>query len=49
MRLDLLGAEASARLRDLNNSGSQQQYFHRTSDEVARFFDGTNLVPPVPQ
>jgi hypothetical protein len=46
MGSDLFGPEASERLQNLNSHNSQQQYFHRTGEEVARFFDGTDLVPP---
>ena len=46
MGSDLFGQEASQRLQNLNGRDSQQQYFHRTGEEVARFFDGTDLVPP---
>jgi hypothetical protein len=46
MGSDLFGPEASERLQNLNSRNSQQQYFHRTSEEVARFFDGAELVPP---
>jgi hypothetical protein len=46
MGSDLFGPEVSERLQSLNGSGSQQQYFHRTGEEVARFFGGTDLVPP---
>jgi S-adenosyl methyltransferase len=46
MGSDLFGPETSQGLQNLNNRDSQQQYFHRTGEEVARFFDGTDLVPP---
>ncbi len=46
MGSDLFGPETSQGLRNLNNGDSQQQYFHRTAEQVARFFDGTDLVPP---
>jgi S-adenosyl methyltransferase len=46
MGSDLFGPETSQGLQNLNNRDSQQQYFHRTAEEVARFFDGTDLIPP---
>jgi hypothetical protein len=46
MGSDLFGPETTQGLQNLNSRDSQQQYFHRTNEQVARFFEGTDLVPP---
>ena len=43
---DLLGQQAKDDFNDIIRRQSQQQYFGRTRAEVARFFDGMELVAP---
>jgi len=46
MGSDLIAPETLQEMRKIASSRSQQQYTHRTSEQVARFFEGTNLVEP---
>ena len=46
MGSDLFGPETTERLRNINSRMSQQQYIYRTREQVARFFEGTDLLPP---
>ena len=46
MGSDLIAPETLQEMRQIASSRSQQQYTHRTSEQVARFFEGTNLVEP---
>jgi hypothetical protein len=46
MGADLLPPETSEGLQSISGRLSQQQYTYRTRAEVARFFDGMELVPP---
>jgi trans-aconitate methyltransferase len=43
---DLIPAQTLEEMRDVAHRMSQQQYTHRTREEVARFFAGTDLVEP---
>jgi hypothetical protein len=43
---DLLGPEALARLKDTWRGSVQQQLTFRDRGQVARFFDGTDLIEP---
>jgi len=46
MGADLLPPETSEGLQSISGRLSQQQYTYRTREEVARFFEGMELVPP---
>jgi hypothetical protein len=46
MGADLLAPETNEGLQDITGRMSQQQYSYRTRGQVARFFDGTDLVAP---
>jgi len=46
MGSDLLAAETLQEMQDVGKRMSQQQYSYRSRGEVARFFDGTDLVEP---
>jgi hypothetical protein len=46
MGADLLAPETNEGLQNITGRVSQQQYSYRTSEQVTRFFDGTDLVPP---
>jgi hypothetical protein len=46
MGADLLAPETNEGLQDITGRMSQQQYAYRTREQVARFFDGTDLVAP---
>jgi hypothetical protein len=46
MGSDLLAPETSEGLQGITGRVSQQQYSYRTREQVARFFEGTELVPP---
>ena len=46
MGSDLIPAQTLQEMREIGSHMSQQQYSHRTREEVARFFDGTDLVEP---
>ena len=43
---DLLADDAQQGIRDVIRASGQQQYFYRTREQVARFFEGTDLVEP---
>jgi hypothetical protein len=43
---DLLDAETQQGLTGVSDSMTQQDFVFRARDEVMRFFDGTDLVPP---
>ena len=43
---DLIPARTPQEMRDVAHRMSQQQYTHRTRDEVARFLARTDLVEP---
>jgi len=43
---DLLDAQTRQRLTGVSDRMTQQDFVFRTRDEVMRFFDGTDLVPP---
>jgi hypothetical protein len=46
MGSDLIAPQTRQEMRSIASRMSQQQYTHRTSEQVARFFDGTDLVEP---
>jgi len=46
MGSDLIPAQTLQEMRKIGSRMSQQQYSHRTREEVARFFEGTDLVEP---
>jgi hypothetical protein len=46
MGSDLIAPETRQEMRDIASRMSQQQYTYRTSEQVARFFEGTDLVEP---
>jgi S-adenosyl methyltransferase len=46
MGSDLIASETLQEMKDIGKRMSQQQYTHRSRDQVARFFDGTDLVEP---
>jgi S-adenosyl methyltransferase len=47
MGADLLAADTQQGIMNaVNPAASQQQYFYRTGEQVARFFEGTDLVEP---
>jgi hypothetical protein len=46
MGADLLAPEANDGLQNIAGRMSQQQHSYRTRDQVARFFEGMDLVPP---
>jgi SAM-dependent methyltransferase len=46
MGSDLIAAETLQEMQDVGKRMSQQQYSHRSHGQVARFFDGTDLVEP---
>jgi hypothetical protein len=43
---DIIASEALQGLHDSLNGKAQQQYFYRAREQVARFFEGTDLVEP---
>ena len=46
MGSDLIAPETRQEMRDIASRMSQQQYTYRTSEQLARFFEGTDLVEP---
>jgi hypothetical protein len=46
MGSDLIPPQTLQEMRAIGSRMSQQQYSHRTGEEVTRFFDGTDLVEP---
>lgn len=46
MGSDLLTTDAQQGIKDVIRSSGQQQYFYRTREQVARLFEGTDLVEP---
>jgi hypothetical protein len=46
MGSDLIAPETLREMKDIGARMSQQQYTHRSREQVARFFDGTDLVEP---
>ena len=46
MGSDLLAPETSEGLQNISGRVSQQQYSYRAREQVARFFEGMQLVPP---
>jgi hypothetical protein len=46
MGSDLIAPETLQEMKDIGARMSQQQYTHRSREQVARFFDGTDLVEP---
>jgi SAM-dependent methyltransferase len=46
MGSDLLTTDTQQGIKDVIRSSGQQQYFYRTREQVARFFEGTDLVEP---
>jgi hypothetical protein len=46
MGSDLMASEALREMNEVWKRQSQQQYTPRDRDQVARFFDGTDLVEP---
>jgi hypothetical protein len=46
MGSDLLTADTQQGIKNVISSSGQQQYFYRTREQVARFFEGTDLVEP---
>jgi hypothetical protein len=46
MGSDLLTADTQRGIKNVISSSGQQQYFYRTRGQVARFFEGTDLVEP---
>jgi hypothetical protein len=46
MGSDLIPPQTLQEMREIGSRMSQQQYSHRTGEEVVRFFDGTDLVEP---
>ncbi|HEX6452871.1 MAG TPA: SAM-dependent methyltransferase [Trebonia sp.] len=46
MGSDLIAAETLQEMQDVGKRMSQQQYSYRSRDQVAQFFDGTDLVEP---
>ena len=46
MGSDLLTTDTQQGIKEVIRSSGQQQYFYRTREQVARFFEGTDLVEP---
>jgi S-adenosyl methyltransferase len=46
MGSDLIAPKTLQEMKDIGKRMSQQQYTHRSREQVARFFDGTDLVEP---
>ena len=46
MGSDLMAAQTIQEMDEVWKRSSQQQYTPRSRDQVARFFDGTDLVEP---